>query len=108
MYFKSKPFGNVTPLFNAMSPGPQSEDSQDFPENYKCLEVPPRTLVGPYPPFKTTCLSSRSMTAKEISFEAEAGRCVVNFATPDGSSPFPKHHWTCYGDRRHWPKIQLL
>ena len=107
VYFKSKPFGNITPLFNAMSHEPQ-----DLPENFKCLELPPRTLVGPYPPFKTTCLSSRSMTTKEISVEAEAGGCVANLVTlsvhRDGSLPFAKRHWACYGDCRRWLELQVL
>ena len=77
VYFKSKPFGNVTPLFNTMS-----DEPQDLPDNFKRLDLPPKTLAGPYPPFKTTCLASRSMTTKEISVEAEAGGCVANVLIP--------------------------
>ena len=80
MYFKSKPFGNVTPLFNTMSDKPQAEE--DLPDNFKRLDLPPKTLAGPYIPFKTTCLASRSVVTKEMNVGAEAGGYVPNVVAP--------------------------
>ena len=89
VYFKSKPFGNVTPLFNAMSPQPED---QGLPEDFKYFELPPKMLIGPYPPFKTTSLCSGSMTIEEISREVGAGRydahLTILSARRDGSLSF--------------------
>ena len=74
--FDSNAFGTVTPLFNTL---PRQQAPEDLPEveDFKYLELPPNTLI-PYSPIKTDSLSSRSVTIKEGSIQAEGGRCVVN------------------------------